>query len=96
MLLGGDELARTQHGNNNAYCQDNELSWFDWELDERGQRLLEFTRRLIAFRARAPGLPARGLPHRRGAARVGLAGRLVVPAGRAQDDAAELATAATR
>ena len=40
MLLGGDELARTQHGNNNAYCQDNEISWFHWELDERQERLL--------------------------------------------------------
>ena len=36
MLLGGDELGRTQGGNNNAWCQDNEVSWFDWELDERG------------------------------------------------------------
>jgi isoamylase len=54
MLLGGDELARTQHGNNNAYCQDNELSWFDWELDERRQHLLEFTRRLIHFRLAHP------------------------------------------
>ena len=34
MLLGGDELGRTQGGNNNAYCQDNEISWFDWELDD--------------------------------------------------------------
>ena len=62
MLLGGDELARTQHGNNNAYCQDNEISWFDWELDERQERLLEFTRRLIHFRRRPPGLPADAVP----------------------------------
>jgi isoamylase len=54
MLLGGDETARTQHGNNNAYCQDSELSWFDWELDERKARLLEFTRRLIDFRRSHP------------------------------------------
>ena len=54
MLLGGDEFARTQGGNNNAYCQDNEISWFDWDLDERQQRLLEFTRRLIAFRRSHP------------------------------------------
>src|SRR5205807_1213082 len=46
MLLGGDEIGRTQRGNNNAYCQDNEISWFDWDLDEQQQRLLEFTRRL--------------------------------------------------
>jgi glycogen operon protein len=48
MLLGGDEIGRTQHGNNNAYCQDNDLSWFSWETIDRD--LLEFTRRLIAFR----------------------------------------------
>ena len=54
MLLGGDELARTQCGNNNAYCQDNELSWFSWELDDRKEQLLEFTRRLIHFRAAHP------------------------------------------
>ena len=48
MLLGGDEIGRTQHGNNNAYCHDSELSWFDWEhLDEE---MLEFTRRVIALR----------------------------------------------
>jgi isoamylase len=48
MLLGGDELGRTQGGNNNAYCQDNEVSWFDWaNIDES---LLRFTSRLIAFR----------------------------------------------
>jgi isoamylase len=50
MLLGGDELARTQGGNNNAWCQDNEISWVDWELDEPRQELLAFTRRLIALR----------------------------------------------
>jgi glycogen operon protein len=54
MLLGGDELSRTQRGNNNAWCQDNGLSWFDWSLGEDGQRLLEFTRRLIALRREHP------------------------------------------
>src|SRR6202008_2499360 len=54
MLLGGDEIARTQHGNNNAWCQDNEISWFDWDIDERGERLLEFTKRLIALRRMHP------------------------------------------
>ena len=54
MLLGGDEFARTQGGNNNAYCQDNEISWFNWELDERQRHLLGFTRRLIEFRRRHP------------------------------------------
>jgi isoamylase len=52
MLLGGDELGRTQEGNNNAFCQDNELSWFDWESVDG--ELLEFTRSLIAFRAAHP------------------------------------------
>jgi isoamylase len=52
MLLGGDELSRTQGGNNNAYCQDNEISWFDWRLSERQRHLLAFTKRLIDFRSR--------------------------------------------
>jgi glycogen operon protein len=47
MLCAGDEIARTQLGNNNAYCQDNEVSWVDWELDEEKLKLLEFTRLLI-------------------------------------------------
>jgi glycogen operon protein len=50
MLLGGDEIGRTQRGNNNAYCQDGELSWFDWSLDDRRRELLDFTRRLSALR----------------------------------------------
>ena len=52
MLLGGDELGRTQHGNNNAYCQDNEISWYDWEGVDYD--LLQFTRRLILLRHRHP------------------------------------------
>ena len=54
MLLGGDELGRTQEGNNNAWCQDTELSWFEWERSESRDGLLEFTRSLIAFRAAHP------------------------------------------
>jgi isoamylase len=50
MLLAGDELGRTQQGNNNAYCQDNEISWVDWNLDDPRKALLEFTRRLIRLR----------------------------------------------
>jgi len=58
MLLAGDELGRTQGGNNNGYCQDNEISWLDWEnIDER---LFEFTRRLIAFRRAHPVFHRRG------------------------------------
>jgi isoamylase len=52
MLLGGDEMGRTQQGNNNAYCQDNEITWFDWSQPDTG--LLEFTRRLIALRRAHP------------------------------------------
>jgi glycogen operon protein len=52
MLLGGDEIGRTQHGNNNAYCQDNPTSWFDWQAIDRD--LLEFTRRLIHLQAAHP------------------------------------------
>jgi glycogen operon protein len=47
MICGGDELGRTQRGNNNAYCQDNEISWFDWDLDRRRKELLAFTRYCI-------------------------------------------------
>jgi glycogen operon protein len=55
MLLAGDEFARTQKGNNNAYCQDNEVSWIDWEgIDEDGVELLEFTRKLIQLRQNLP------------------------------------------
>ncbi len=49
MLLAGDEIARTQHGNNNAYCQDNEISWLNWDLDERREQLLAYTQFLIRF-----------------------------------------------
>ena len=52
LLLGGDELGRTQRGNNNAYCQDNDLSWFDWTAVDAG--LLAFTKRLIALRRSHP------------------------------------------
>ncbi|HVS29955.1 MAG TPA: glycogen debranching protein GlgX [Thermoanaerobaculia bacterium] len=52
MLLGGDEIGRTQHGNNNAYCQDNEISWFDWDNVDDG--LMAFTSRLISFRRKHP------------------------------------------
>jgi isoamylase len=47
MLLAGDEIGHTQKGNNNAYCQDNELTWLNWELDEHKEQLLRFTRRVL-------------------------------------------------
>ena len=59
MLLAGDEIGRTQQGNNNAYCQDNELSWIDWLLDRRRQDLLEFVRFVIQLRHHHPVLRRR-------------------------------------
>ena len=68
MISHGDEIARTQHGNNNVYCQDNETAWMNWELDEEQSDLLEFTRRLVSLRQDHPvfrrrrffGSPLRG------------------------------------
>ncbi|WP_291080106.1 glycogen debranching protein GlgX [Dietzia sp. UBA5065] len=54
MIAHGDEMARTQDGNNNVYCQDNELAWMDWDLDEEKQDLLEFTRSLVHLRRDHP------------------------------------------
>ena len=59
MICGGDELGRTQRGNNNAYCQDNETSWFDWDLAPADRDLLAFVRRLIRFRRDHPVLRRR-------------------------------------
>ncbi len=59
MLCGGDELGRTQQGNNNAYCQDNEISWTDWDLDDARRALLAFTQRLTAIRREHPALRRR-------------------------------------
>ena len=56
MLLGGDEMAHTQGGNNNAYCQDNEVSWYDWTLHASNGELARFCREVIALRARHPAL----------------------------------------
>ena len=52
MILAGDEVLGTQRGNNNGYCQDNELSWFDWTLTERNREMLRFMTKMIAFRKR--------------------------------------------
>jgi isoamylase len=54
MLLAGDEFARTQGGNDNAYCQDNEISWLDWNIGEGGQALVEFVQKLTRLRHRYP------------------------------------------
>ena len=78
MLLGGDEFRRTQAGNNNAYCQDNETSWYDWNCLKQHGEIFNFTRGMIAFRRAHPVLskeqfytdaeidwfnPQRGLPN---------------------------------
>ncbi len=56
MLLSGDECRRTQQGNNNAYCQDNEISWFDWRLVEQHDDLVRFVQSILRFRAQQPAL----------------------------------------
>ncbi|MCU1729739.1 glycogen debranching protein GlgX [Pseudomonas sp. 7P_10.2_Bac1] len=60
MIVAGDEFARTQHGNNNAYCQDSDIGWVNWELDDDGKSLLKFVKRLIKLRLSYPIL-RRGL-----------------------------------
>jgi len=59
MILAGDEIGHTQKGNNNTYCQDNELSWIDWDLTEGKEHLLDFTRRLIRLRREQPAFRRR-------------------------------------
>ena len=54
MRLAGDEFGRTQGGNNNAYCQDNEVSWLNWDLNEKGESLIAFVRQLTALRHQYP------------------------------------------
>ena len=70
MLLHGDELGRTQHGNNNGYCQDNELTWMDWSTDDVDHQLFAFTAAVIAFRHNHPVFRRRrffaGRPIRKG------------------------------
>jgi glycogen operon protein len=56
MILAGDEFVRTQQGNNNAYCQDNEISWVDWNISDDGQALIEFVRKLTTLRHTLPVL----------------------------------------
>jgi isoamylase len=73
MLLAGDEIFRTQRGNNNAWCQDKEISWFDWSVVETERDMLDFVRGMITLRRRHPSLvhdgfftgkliPGRGIP----------------------------------
>ena len=58
-LLGGDEMRRTQHGNNNTYCQDNELSWFPWEMTDEAKSTHSFVRRMLRLRREHPSLRRR-------------------------------------
>ena len=92
MLVAGDERGRTQGGNNNAWCQDNEVSWLDWDETDAASELA----RLHAAAARAPqaprGVQAHALPRRR-PRRVGAPGRVVVPPRRQADGPARLARA---
>ncbi len=59
MICGGDEISRSQNGNNNAYAQDNPISWYQWNLDDRAKTLLSFTRRLVEIRRAHPNLHRR-------------------------------------
>ena len=59
MICHGDELGRTQGGNNNAYCQDNEITWIDWDLGEQERKLLEFTSKMVGLRRDHPVLRRR-------------------------------------
>ena len=86
MLLAGDEIGRTQHGNNNAYCQDNAVSWFDWQLDEARQKLLEFVQRVIQLAAPASGVPSQAFLSGSSAARRRSQGHRVAQAGWHRDD----------
>jgi isoamylase len=63
MISGGDEMGRSQGGNNNAYCQDNEISWHDWTLGPRERELLAFARRVFAIRRDNPALRRRSFFH---------------------------------
>lgn len=56
MILGGDEFLRTQKGNNNAYCQDNEINWHDWEFIKKNNEMFSFCKKIIAFRKKHPVL----------------------------------------
>ena len=68
MLVAGDEIGRTQHGNNNAYCQDNEISWIDWTPTPQRSALRDFVQRLIALRRAHPSLRRRRFLSGRGIA----------------------------
>ena len=72
MLLAGDEFGRTQGGNNNAYCQDSEISWLNWEIEEKGAGLIAFTRQLLALRRDHPVLRSTRFRHGEPAGELGV------------------------
>jgi len=89
MICGGDELGRSQHGNNNAYCQDNALSWYHWQLNPAGQDLLDFLRYLIRLRKAQPVLRRRRFFQGRAIRGHGVKDiSWFTPAGQEMDDAA--------
>ena len=88
MLLGGDERGRTQHGNNNAWCQDSELSWYDWAEDSEVEQHARVHAAADPPAPRAHDIPPPELSPRRARQRLRSAGRLVVSRRRAQDDPA--------
>ena len=77
MLLAGDEIGHTQKGNNNAYCQDNELTWLNWDLNEDQKQFLEFTKKVCRIWREHPGLPAATVLPGPGPPRLGHQGPLV-------------------
>ena len=90
MLLGGDEIDRTQHGNNNGWCQDNELSWYDWTENPRAQSASRLHATPDPPAPSPPGVPPPGVPTRRGGRGLGASRRVVVPRRGPQDDPARL------
>ena len=96
MLLAGDEMGRSQDGNNNAYCQDNEISWVNWDLEPWQRELLAFTRYLIRLYKRHPVLRRRAFFHGRPIRGYGSARPRLVPAGWRGDERAGLAETARR
>ncbi len=86
MVLAGDEMGRTQGGNNNAYCQDNGISWIDWELDPDQRSFLDFVERGDRLAAQSCHLLAPAFPHRPPGGRRDFQGHHLVHAYRYRDD----------
>ncbi len=85
MILGGDELSHSQKGNNNCYCQDNELTWLNWDLDERQKEFLDFMKRVILIWKTQPVFQQAQVFPGPGDPRLGHQGHLVLQPLRARD-----------